>query len=88
MLTLTHLDTFAAFCGDIDGGARCGGSLAMADGDWALIDEFLQGLHLVSAGLASPGFAAELEGRLLAQTQSEAVRERLRVLADKLGCPP
>ena len=55
----------------------------MTDEDWYLIDELRQALHQVAAGLASPHYAAHVEQRLLAVTDGDPVRERLRRLADR-----
>jgi len=84
MLTLGRLRTYEAFGGDIDGHARAGPGArnpSMRDDDWVLIEELLTGLDSVATGLASPGFAAELERRLRAATPDESTRIALRELA-------
>lgn len=80
MVTNEQLDTYEAFGGDVDAWARSGAGRGMTDADWQLIEELRQGLHLISAGLASTDFAARFEGRLSAVARSEAVRARLRTL--------
>jgi len=77
MLTLKHLETYEAYGGDVDGWTRRGGSPDMRYEHWKLIDEMLQGLHLIRSGLASPRYAERIRGRLLAVTQDEAVRDKL-----------
>ena len=54
MLTLKHLETYEAYGGDVDGWTRRGGSPDMRYEHWRLIDEMLQGLHLIRFGLVSP----------------------------------
>jgi len=85
VLTLQHLETYAAFRGDADGWARRGGSPAMEDRHWRRIDELLHGLHLVRCGLASPRYAARIEQRLQALTADEKVRDRLRSMAGDIA---
>jgi hypothetical protein len=80
VVTNEQLDTYEAFAGDVDAWARAGAGRGMTDADWRLIEELRQGLHLVSAGLASTDFAARFEERLSAVTLGEGVRARLRTL--------
>lgn len=86
VLTLEKLRVYESFEGDIDGWARTArprNLAGMTDEDWYLIDELRQALHQVAAGLASPHYAAHVEQRLLAVTDGDPVRERLRRLADR-----
>lgn len=77
MLTLKHLETYEACGGDADGWTRRGGSPVMDYEHWLLIDELLQGLHLIRSGLASQRYADRIRGTLLAVTDDEAVRHKL-----------
>ena len=77
MLTLQHLETWEACGGDADGWTRRGGSPDMDYEHWLLIDELLQGLHLIRSGLASQRYADRIRGTLLAVTDDEAVRHKL-----------
>ncbi|ANQ86263.1 hypothetical protein [Azoarcus olearius] len=83
MLTMDTLDAYAHFGGDIDAKARMrgGGVVAVSDEDWYLIDDLIQRLGLVQAGLASPAFAAKTEQHLQAVTADEPTRDRLRQMA-------
>lgn len=88
VLTLEKLRVYESFDGDIDGWARTSrpqNPAGMTDEDWFLIDELRQALHQVAARLASPHYAAQVEQRLLAVTDGDPVRERLRRLADPGG---
>jgi hypothetical protein len=90
MLTLDKLSTYEAFGGDLDGHARASPSAknpSMRDDDWALIDELLTGLDSAVSGLASPGFADELEQKLRAATPDDSTRIALRELAMRLRKP-
>lgn len=49
--------------------------------EWGLLLDFLQDLHLVRQGLASPGYAARLEQRLQAQCSGPEVISALVSLA-------
>ena len=77
MLTLKHLETYEACGGDADGRARRGASPDMGYEHWQLIDEMLQGLHLIRFGLASQRYAERIRSRLLAVTEDQAVRDKL-----------
>ena len=77
MLTLKQLETYEACGGDADGWTRRGGSPGMHYEHWLLIDELLQGLHLIRSGLASQRYADRIRGALLAVTDDEAVRHKL-----------
>lgn len=77
MLTLKQLETYEACGGDADGWTRRGGSPGMDYEHWLLIDELLQGLHLIRSGLASQRYADRIRGALLAVTDDEAVRNKL-----------
>jgi hypothetical protein len=85
MLTLEKLKVYRQFGGDIDGWARWSAhdSSGMTDGDWSLIDELVQALHLIRAGQAAPEFAASVEQRLLSITPDEPTREMLRRLSEQ-----
>lgn len=89
MLSLDKVKIYAQFDGDIDGWARSArdeSAAAMSDVDWYLIDELLQGLAAVKAGVATASYAEQVEQRLLASTEDEATRHCLRALA-KSRCP-
>jgi len=85
MLTLKHLETYEAYGGDADGWTRRGGSPGMGYEHWQLIDELLQGLHLIRSGLASQRYAGRIRDRLLAVTQDEAVRDKLGQMSGDMG---
>ncbi len=76
-LTMKHLETWDACGGDVDGWTRRGRSPDMRYEHWLLIDELLQGLHLIRSGLASQRYADRIRGTLLAVTDDEAVRNKL-----------
>ena len=81
MMTLKHLETYQAYDGDADGWTRRGGSPDMGCEHWQLIDEMLHGLHLIRFGLASQCYAERIRSRLLAVTEDEVVRDKLRQMS-------
>ena len=84
MLTLKQLETYEACGGDADGWTRRGGSPGMDYEHWLLIDELLQGLHLIRSGLASQRYADRIRGTLLAVTDDAAVRRKLDQMSGEM----
>lgn len=58
MITLSKLNTYKRYAGDIDGRARVGGSADdnFTDDEWFALDALLQRLTLCSRGLAAASF--------------------------------
>lgn len=57
------LDIYCEFAGDIDGYARCGKPsqrLVIDDEQWIALTNFLQELHVLASGRATPPYAARL----------------------------
>jgi hypothetical protein len=84
MITLEKLKVYRMFSGDIDGFARTYRGehpSGITDADWSHIDSFCQALSLVSAGRATDEFAASVEQKLVATTDSEQTRQELRELS-------
>lgn len=81
MLNSDHIKTYLAFDGDIDSWARSHHAQEMTDQHWALIEELRLGLHLSFSGLASKAYVAQVEHRLMACTEDEETRNRLRAMA-------
>lgn len=84
MISETMLDIFAKFDGDIDGFSRSATAVERAvldDRMWYQISGLLQELGIVASGLASPAFKDIIEARILAESSTPGVAERLRQLA-------
>ena len=84
MITLSKIQTYRRFLGDLDGWARTTGgndSSGMDDADWRTIDELRKALMLAASGRASPEFCRNAEHRLNDSTDGEDSREALRQLA-------
>jgi len=79
MITREKLRICEKFGGDIDGFARGPKSEqgSVTNQDWRLIDELLQSLLIVQAGLASADFEAQVRARMVDAAQDEEVRDRL-----------
>jgi hypothetical protein len=79
-ITPEKLRIYEKFHGDIDGFAR-GGTLSekqsITGEDWRFIDEILQSLVIVQAGLADPEFESRVQARLQGAAQHAQVLERL-----------
>jgi hypothetical protein len=84
MITAEKLRIYCEFDGDIDGWVRMSkgrGSGEMTDRDWFSIDEILQPLSIVHAGMASPEYASETQSKLNAIAEYEEVQRQLTDLA-------
>ena len=84
VLTLEKLNVYRMFSGDIDGFARTYRGehpSGITTADWSRIERFCQALSLISAGRASDEFAASVEQKLVAITDSEQTRQELRELS-------
>lgn len=84
MISETMLNIFAKFDGDIDGFSRGGTAVERTNFDermWCQIDALIQEVAIVASGLASPAFTKSTEARLLAESSTPDVAERIRQLA-------
>jgi hypothetical protein len=84
MITAEKLRIYRKFNGDVDMYARvsCGrGSQEIEDRDWSSIDEILQCLTIVHAGLASADYAAHTQAKLNALAENKEVQTQLLELA-------
>lgn len=84
MISETMLNIFAKFDGDIDGFSRGGNAVErtiLDDRMWYQISALLQEVGIVASGLASPAFTDSIEARLLAESSTPRVAERIRELA-------
>jgi hypothetical protein len=78
------LDIYCEFAGDIDGYARCGKPsqrLVIDDEQWIALTNFLQELHVLASGRATPPYAARLRLQLTEVADSPSVAARLLELA-------
>jgi len=84
MITEAMLDIFVKFNGDIDGFARGGHPKERSlldDQAWFQISTLLQEFGTVSSGLAAKAYKDCVEAKLLAQSSTPRVAERIRQLA-------
>lgn len=82
MITIDKIKIYKRFNGDVDGWARIGTTeekSIMSDGDWFLIDGFIQDLSLVKKSLASDGFMKSITQRLNENCDSD---ETIRAIKD------
>lgn len=89
MITEAMLDIFVKFNGDIDEFARGGNPTdrsLLDDQRWFQISALLQELGTVASGLAAKAYKDCVEAKLLAQSSTPRVAERIRQLASmRLG---
>lgn len=84
MISESMLNIFVKFNGDIDGFAR--GATAVErnildDQTWYQISALLQELAIVASGLAAPPYKSSVEARILAESSTPRVAERMKQLA-------
>lgn len=80
-ITLEMVRTYVRYEGDGDAWARGKRRGGMTGAEWALIDSFLQDLHLVRKNLAAPSFAANVEQRMLASCADQSTIEAIKAIA-------
>lgn len=84
MITYAAIQVYREFNGDPGGYARSGTSAqrdALPEGEWGLLLDFIQDLHLVQQGLVSASYADRLEQRLRANCSGPEVISALTGLA-------
>ena len=81
MITSEHLRIYEQFGGDCDAYARSRLTIRIADHDWRSIEELLQRLRIVLAGLASAEFEERTQRIVADETENEDVCKRLLELA-------
>jgi hypothetical protein len=87
MLTLSKIQTYERFRGDIDGYSRArggGDSSGITDDDWSLIGRLCQAIYLVASRQAADSFRVQAEQELQSVTADEPTRAALRRLAREL----
>jgi hypothetical protein len=88
MISLDQVKVYASFNGDMDNYSRAGKQIdgpCVSSKEWQEIYELLAGMSLCIRGVASAGFASEIESRLVSKTVDEATRNLLRRLAEQGG---
>jgi hypothetical protein len=80
MITLEKLRLYEKYGGDMDH-LSLSERESIIDHDWSLIDEILQGLLIVQAGLANSEFEAKVRARTIDAAQDEQVYVRLLQLS-------
>ncbi|CAM3863065.1 hypothetical protein POKO110462_22440 [Pontibacter korlensis] len=81
-ITIDKLNIYQKYGGDNDGFARAGKEVEkqkLNSEDWALIDELIQSLELISNGLASGDFAKKTLSRLAEMADEQAYRQLTKV---------
>lgn len=89
MISEEMLDIFAQFDGDIDGFARCATAAerrVLDDQAWYRISELLQEWTLATSGYAGSAFKDSAEARMLAESSTPRVTERMKALACTVDC--
>jgi len=84
MITLTKIDVYRKYGGDIDGFAREKNQKDCAlitDDEWFLIDSFTQKLFLIKNGQASPEYARRILVEVRQNVEGEEVINALMELA-------
>ena len=85
MLTLSKVELYGQFRGDIDGFQRSGidpSEALITFDEWWQIAKLRQALSIVESGLGSVNFAEETERQLVAVTADEQTRNALRSLKE------
>jgi hypothetical protein len=83
MVSAAQVEIYATFNGDIDLYQRRGSPQSAIVGDaWSTIEDLRRRLFLVAVGHASIQFARSTEADLLAWTEDEDTRRRIRALAE------
>lgn len=78
MITKEKLQIYQRFDGDMDGfsrGANLSEKDSITDQDWRLIDELVQSLTIIQAGLASSDFEAQVRVQISAAVHDELAEE-------------
>ncbi|MES3022914.1 MAG: hypothetical protein V4857_15185 [Pseudomonadota bacterium] len=86
-ITMSMLEIFASFSGDIDGFARLGRDAdrkIIDDEHWFAISELLQEAHLLGSDHVAPEFKKRITLKLFESTENSMVCERLLYLAQRL----
>ncbi|MBC5993225.1 hypothetical protein [Pontibacter cellulosilyticus] len=81
-ITIEKLNIYHKYSGDNDGFARAGKVIEkqkLNREDWALIDEFIQSLELISKGLASDNFSKRTLIKLTELTDEQAYEQLTKV---------
>ena len=76
MITKEKIRIYNRYNGDIDDWARQGSRkehASISDQEWYLIDELIQGLHLIKNGLASSVFLENIDLKLKAHCDEDTI---------------
>ncbi|HSY08890.1 MAG TPA: hypothetical protein VK820_10205 [Steroidobacteraceae bacterium] len=84
MVSAAQVEIYATFNGDIDMYQRRGSPQKAIVGDaWSTIDDLRRRLFLVAVEHASVQFVSSTEADLLAWTENEDARRRIRALVER-----
>jgi hypothetical protein len=87
MLTSKHIEIYKLYEGNGDGFVRCSSDEErkyMTYEHWALLEDFIQKLHLVKNGLASKLFLENLYRKLQENCDSEETIDKLKQLVEQI----